>query len=65
MLTGRNPNGAQSTPQMVHWPAYDVDKQQYLRIGKYAYDAQTGSRDGNQLVVFGACVYWRFRTLFE
>jgi len=31
---GRNPNGAQSTAQMVHWPAYDADKQQYLRIGK-------------------------------
>jgi len=30
----RNPNDAQSTAQMVHWPAYDVDKQQYLRIGK-------------------------------
>jgi len=30
----RNPNGAHSTPEMVHWPTYDADKQQYLRIGK-------------------------------
>jgi len=31
----RNPNGAQSMKQMVHWPAYDTDKQQYLRIGEH------------------------------